>query len=248
MNATYTDPTFLLAALVVFLAIFVRAITGFGAALVLVPLLSLFWNLRQVVLIGAVVQIATVIPMAITARRDLSRSALVALLAGSLCGLAIGAYLLAILPVPWLRRGLGLLTLFFGISRFTPIAARVAPKPSRALTLLAVPFGFISGILTGMIGTGGPPVVAYLHYRLATPLARRATLLIYFMVLDFVRLPGYLRLGVGSAMVLWTAMALIPFAALGSLAGTYVHGRASEKAVSSAMAVLLILTGVLLLF
>ncbi len=247
MDVTYADPTFIAAATVVVVAIFVRTLTGFGAALILVPSLSLFWDLRQVVLLAALVQAVTGFPVALAARRQASRPALMTLLLGSLCGLVVGALLLAVVPLPWLRRGLGLATLLFGLSRFTPIGARVAPVPSRRLALLAVPVGFVSGILMGMIGTGGPPVVAYLHYRLATPLARRATLLCYFMVLDVTRLPGYLRLGIGSRAIFLTGLALVPFALLGALIGNYTHGRASERVVALTVALLLVLTGLLLL-
>ena len=170
------------------------------------------------------------------------------LLIGSLCGLAVGAFLLGFLPLIWLRRGLGVITLVFGISRFTPIAARVSPTPTRRLNLLGIPVGFAGGILTGAIGTGGPPIVAYLHYRLNTPAARRATLLLYFMVLDIIRLPGYLRLGIGSTTLLWTGAALIPFAMLGAACGSYAHGRLSERLVAGSIAILLVLTGLLLLF
>ncbi len=247
MDATYTDPTFVFAAVVVFAAIFVRALTGFGAALVLVPLLSLVWDLRQVVIVAAIVQATTGFPVALGARKQADRAALVPLLVGSLCGLALGAFLLAILPLDWLRRGLGLLTLIFGISRFTPIAARVVAEPGRRLRLLGLPVGFGSGMLTGMIGTGGPPVVAYLQFRLATVGARRATLLAYFMVLDFVRLPTYLGSGLGSRGLVLTAVALIPFAILGTATGNYAHGRLSERIVSLGIAILLVLTGVSLL-
>lgn len=248
MDATYASPTFAFAALVVFAAIFVRSLTGFGAALVLVPLLSLVWDLRQVVLLAAIVQVATGFPVALGARRQGSRPALTMLLIGSLCGLAVGAFMLSFLPLTWLRRGLGVITLVFGISRFTPIAARVSSTPTRRLNLLGIPVGFAGGILTGAIGTGGPPIVAYLHYRLNTPAARRATLLLYFMVLDIVRLPGYLRLGIGSTTLLWTGAALIPFAMLGAACGSYAHGRLSERLVAGSIAVLLVLTGLLLLF
>ena len=246
MDATYADPTFAFAAVVVFAAIFVRTLTGFGAALVLVPLLSLAWDLRQVVLLAAIIQATTGFPVALGARRQAARAALVPLLAASLCGLALGAFLLAVLPLDWLRRGLGALTLLFGISRFTPLAARFIADPSRRLRLLALPVGFGSGILTGMIGTGGPPIVAYLQFRLATHAARRATLLLYFMVLDLVRLPTYLGSGLGSRRLVLTAVALIPFALLGAAAGQYAHGRLSERIVSGAIAILLLLTGVTL--
>ena len=248
MDATYASPTFAFAALVVFAAIFVRSLTGFGAALVLVPLLSLIWDLRQVVVLAAIVQVATGFPVALGARRQAARPALVLLLLGSLCGLAVGALLLGFLPLPWLRRGLGVITLVFGLSRFTPIAARSAPAPTRRLNLLGIPVGFAGGILTGAIGTGGPPVVAYLHYRLATPAARRATLLLYFLILDAIRLPGYLRLGLGSTTLLWTGAALLPFALLGAACGSYAHGRLSERIVAGSIAILLVLTGLLLLF
>ena len=74
MDATYASPTFAFAALVVFAAIFVRSLTGFGAALVLVPLLSLVWDLRQVVLIAAIVQVATGFPVALGARTTGARA------------------------------------------------------------------------------------------------------------------------------------------------------------------------------
>jgi uncharacterized membrane protein YfcA len=247
MDATYADPTFAFAVIVVFVAIFVRALTGFGAALVLVPLLSIVWDLRQVVILAAIVQVATGFPVALGARKQADRATLVPLLAGSICGLVIGALLLAILPLDWLRRGLGVLTLIFGISRFTPIAARVITEPGRRLRLAAVPVGFGGGLLTGMIGTGGPPIVAYLQFRLATTAARRATLLVYFMVLDFVRLPTYLGSGLGSRTLVLTAVALIPVALLGTATGHFAHGRLSERIVSTTIAILLVLTGISLL-
>lgn len=247
MDATYADPTFILAALVVCAALFVRTLTGFGAALVLVPLLSLVWNLRQAVILAAIVQAATGVPVALGARRAVERPALVPLLAGSICGLVIGAFLLVVLPLEWLRRGLGGLTLLFGLSRFTPLAARAVATPSRRLRLLGLPVGFGSGLLTGMIGTGGPPVVAYLQYRLATPAARRATLLVYFAALDLIRLPTYLRSGLGSPTLIWTALALLPCALVGSLCGHYAHGRLDARLVSRAIAGLLVLTGLSLL-
>lgn len=247
VDATITAPAFWLAALIVFGAIFVRGVTGFGAALVLVPLLSLFWNLRQVVMIAALVQVVTGVPLTLEARREVAWRVLATLLAGSLCGLPLGAALLTILPLPLLRRGLGLLTLVFGLTRLLSRGDREPARMGDRLTLLGVPCGFVGGFLTGVIGTGGPPVVAYLYYRLPLAAARRATLLAYFMTLDALRLPGYLRLGVAGTATLWTALALVPFAVLGGIAGSRVHGRAGERTVATAMALLLTVTGVVLL-
>ena len=67
------------------------------------------------------------------------------------------------------------------------------------------------------------------------------------MVLDFVRLPTYLGSGLGSRTLVLTAVALIPFALFGTAVGQYAHGRLSERIVSSAIAILLVLTGVSLL-
>lgn len=245
-DSAFLNPALLFAALAIFLAIFVRTLTGFGAALVMVPLLSLVWDLRDVVLIAALIQAATGFPIAMQARKSADRRVLVTLLVGSLVGLLLGALLLMLIPLPWLRRGLGVITLAFGLSRFTPVTGR-GSLSGRWLSLAAVPVGFVSGLLTGAIGTGGPPVVAYLHYRLQSVAARRATLLLYFMVLDLLRLPGYLRLGVGSVNLLWVGAALLPFAILGIVAGGLAFGRLSEQAVSRATAGVLVLTGILLL-
>ncbi len=247
MEISFASPAFAFTAFVIFVAIFVRTLTGFGAALIMVPMLSLAWDLRQAVVLAALVQAATGFLVAIQSRKDASWSALAVLLTSSLCGLAFGTFLLTILPLVWLRRILGALTLLFGISRFTPIASHVVPVPTTRQQLLGVPVGFIGGLLTGSIGTGGPPIVAYLHYRLSTAATRRATLLIYFMVLDLIRVPGYLRLGIGSTSLLWTGAALIPFALLGIVGGNYALGRLSDRFLSQAIALLLILTGLLLL-
>ena len=249
MDTTTAHPTFWLAALIVFGAMVVRAITGFGAALVLVPLLGLFWNLRQVVLVAAIVQVATGLPLTMVARRDVTRRVLAVLLVGSLAGLPLGSLLLSALPLTALRRGLGALTLALGLSWLLPLRRRVARKPSRArlAVALGVVTGWVSGLLAGAIGTGGPPVVGYLQYRLPDPTARRATLLAYFMVIDIVRLVGYLQLGIGGPTTLRTAAALAPFALLGSVVGSHIHGRAGARVVALCVACLLVVTGALLL-
>jgi len=41
---------------------------------------------------------------------------------------------------------------------------------------------------------------------------------------------------------------LIPFAILGAACGSYAHGRLSDRLVAGSIAVLLVLTGLLLLF
>ena len=224
---------------------FVRGFTGFGGALLTVPLLSLIWDVQLAIVVVAAMQVVTGGTLAAISRKSIARRELIRVLAPSFVGLAAGAVLLSSLPVEWVARALGVFSVLAGVSVL--IRARkvlIVSEASRAATGGA---GLVAGLLQGMVGTGGPVIVPYLQRILSGAAALRSTLLAYFLVLDVVRLASYVPLGIAGRSAIGPSLYLLPFAVAASLAGGRLQIQVSETIFRVAVALLLILAGLLLL-
>ena len=235
----------LLAILIVSFAMFVRGFTGFGGALLTVPLLSLIWDVQQAIVVVAVMQVVTGGTLAVLSRRSVAREELVRVLIPSFAGLAVGALLLSSLPVEWVARALGVFSIAAGVHILVHIRkALVIRSAGRVETGGA---GLVAGLLQGMVGTGGPVIVPYLQRILSGSASLRSTLLTYFLVLDVVRLISYVPLGVAGRSAIGPSLYLLPFAVAASLAGGRVQVQVSDAVFRVAVAALLVLAGALLL-
>jgi hypothetical protein len=226
------------------LAFFVQGYTGFGAALVMTPLLALLIDLRVGVVAAALVQVPVGMWLTMGARRGVDRPALVSLVPASAVGLILGTLSLATLDVTWLARLCGALTAVFALDVLRRAVNRRAVRPWP--TWAALPAGLAGGLLGGLFGTSGPPIVAYLERQLTRGSALRATLLAYFLAINLMRLIGYGAASLYSDKVLLAAAAMLPGASLGAWAGATFQRRTTEGPFRLTIAVVLLLTGVAL--
>lgn len=234
-----------LAILIVSFAMFVRGFTGFGGALLTVPLLSLLWDVQQAIVVVAAMQVVTGGTLAILSRRSIAWAELLRVLIPSFTGLAAGALLLSALPVDWIARALGIFSVAAGAHIL--VYVRRAPVIRKAGIVETGGAGLVAGLLQGMVGTGGPVIVPYLQRILSGSASLRSTLLTYFLVLDVVRLAGYVPLGIAGRGAVGASLYLLPFAVVASLAGGRLHIQVSDTIFRVAVATLLILAGALLL-
>jgi len=245
---------------VIALAMFVYATVGFGAGMVAVALLAFVLpDLAGTVAVLMVLTFAAEVSVLARNWRRADGRVLAGLVLPMAAGLWLGTGVLIGGDVGLLKRLLGAVVAaagawFLHAERARP-AAVASPAPPRVLSLAsrrvrelaAVPVGFVSGLLGGMFGTGGPPVIILLRgYRLDKA-TFRATLLAFFMLMTCVRAPLYWHNGMLTADVLLAALWLAPGAALGIVAGMNAHHRISERKFAVVVAVLLILLGLALL-
>lgn len=249
---------------VMVLAMFVYATVGFGAGMVAVALLAFVLpDLAGTVAVLMVLTFAAEVSVLARNWRRADGRVLAALAVPMAAGLWLGTKVLVGGDVGLLKRLLGVIVAaagawFLHAERARP-AAVASPAPPeflsvaaarlrvRFLTGAALFVGFISGLLGGMFGTGGPPVIILLRgYRLDKA-TFRATLLAFFMLMTCVRAPLYWRNGMLTVDVLLAALWLAPGAALGIVAGMNAHHRISERKFAVVVAVLLILLGLALL-
>ncbi len=235
-----------LATAIVFGAMVVRGFTGFGGALLMVPLLGLVWDIRLAVVIVALVQIVTGMMLVTMGRRSVNWAILLPIVLWSSAGLVIGSLLLAKLPVEWIARILGVTTIIIGV---ITLAKRIVivQRSGRSKNIVNGAVGLSVGVLHGLIGTSGPVIVPYLQRVLPSPAQMRSTLLALFFILDVLRIGSYFQLGVISNVALHRSAVLVPVAIAGSLIGSRLHFKVSDEVFRVAVASLLIVSGALLL-
>jgi len=217
-----------------------RGFSGFGAALIFIPLVSAALGPRVAAPLLMLVDNAAALPLIPAAWRTADRREVASLLAGALAGTPAGAWLLLHLDPQALRWGMCALAL--AMLALLASGWRYHGRPALPLSLGV---GAASGLLSGAAQMGGPPVVAY-WLGGAIPAARvRANIVLFFAASGVISAATYLLGGLLTEEVLaLAALAAVPYG-LGLWAGARLFGRASEATFRRACFVLIALAALL---
>ncbi|MCY1127253.1 sulfite exporter TauE/SafE family protein [Frigidibacter sp. RF13] len=209
---------------IAFAAALARGFSGFGAALIFIPLASAILGPRSAVpllLVADGVMTAGMIPGAV---RRADRRAVLTMAAGALVGVPAGVWLLNSLPpltLRWGIAGLAALMLALLLSGW-----RYHGRPKQVLTVLV---GALSGLFSGAAQIGGPPVVAYWLGGPSPAAVVRANIIFFFAVTTVFSAAGYVWNGLISWQILTLAAIIAPVYGLGAWAGSRMFGLASER-------------------
>jgi len=211
------DPVTLQVIAIIFVATFVRGLTGFGNALVAMPLLALAIDDMKVVspLVAMTAILMAVLMLATNWRQVHIRSAWRLLLA-SAPGVYIGLKLLRNVEEAGLQIGLAVFILSYSI--YDLCRPRLAHLENERWAYLA---GFVSGVIGGACNANGPPIVIYGTMRGWTPDKFRATLQGFFLPAGLFIVIGHAREGNFTGEVfhlfLWSLPSVFVGITLGSL-------------------------------
>ena len=211
------------AALALFLGAALQSATGFGFALVSAPILFALLGPREAVTAGVLVAL---VPNALTLAGERRRPQvlgrdMLALLAWSLPGLAVGAVALRELSEQ-------LLSALVAAAVLGGVALRALSHRSRSRRPLCGPprpwylplAGVSSGVMSTATSLNGPPLVFYLLARGAAPMQTRDTLAALFLVHAVLGVPALLLSGAfAMPEAIWALL-------LAALAGQLVGRRA----------------------
>ena len=202
------------------MAALMASVTGFGYALVAVPLLVLLLPPLQLVPVVLISWGPLALLLIARSWRDLNPGRLARLLAGALLGAPLGILVLSSLPAGTMRPVIGGITLIAGGSLLL--------RPGRPLVregpaLLAA--GLLSGVTGGSTGMSGPPVVLLGLAQRWEPRGFRADLICFFLVLHTSMAVGLGYMGLLSGGTLRLSLAVLPGVLVGYAAGTRLLGR-----------------------
>lgn len=205
-------------------AAFNQAVSGFGFALIAVPLVSLATSAAHAVVIVSLVGLPVTIVMAARHHHHVDRRAVRALLAASLAGMPLGLVVLTLVSDGVLRVVIGAAVLV--LATFVAVELPIG----RAARVVDVMSGFASGVLATSTGTNGPPLVFGLRARGLSAQQFRSTISVLFAVSGVVSLFGFVVTRHVDAVALGHATVALPFVGLGWFVGDRVAPRVAERA------------------
>ena len=221
--------------LIVTVVFLVTRITGFGGALIGVPLISLVVGPRTAVVAAVVLGIVSTGYLAITLRALIDRPVLRRTVPGVLVGLVPGAVILRIVDEDTLRAMLAVAV----VGGATLVLRQRNRPPLDLPNWVDTAAGGLAGALTTSLSTNGPPIVVLLQARGLEPEPFRATLSATFVSANIV---GVALLGASGQLVpdvWWTVAVALPGLAVGQYLGLKLARRVPKRFFPTIVAVML---------
>lgn len=231
-------------AAIAFLGALIFGVTGFGAALVTIPLATHLVPLKFALALFVLADLGAALMVGLENPKNAVRAEWTRLVPMILVGSALGVTLLVNLPRAAGMLLLGLFVLGFGIFTLLPHArARIV---SPAWAWLA---GLAGGITSTLFGAGGPPYAIYLSQRGLTKEQFRATLAFATMTSISLRLVAFLLTGLLLDPDIWLkALAVVPACLFGIWVARKVFLRISRDMLMRVVALMLLASGTSVIF
>lgn len=216
-----------------------RGFSGFGAALVLAPVLSLIVGTHVAVPAIILAIFVTTAQLVAPTWPHVRWSDQFALSLPGCVGVPAGVLLLLYVDPEQMRRAISAVTAL--IALFLLSGWRHGQRPT---VFGSATMGALGGVLSGAASVGGPPVVAYLLAGPGSPSQTRASLVYYFAFTQLAALTMFWIGGLMNWEVLVTAALIVPALVLGTWGGSRLFHLASERAFRRAALTILLLVGV----
>ncbi|MEW6574450.1 MAG: sulfite exporter TauE/SafE family protein [Bacillota bacterium] len=227
------------------LAHFLFASFGFGNVIVALPLLSLFWNIKLAVPVLVILSVIGAVQIIISDKCTIEWKSLINILIPASLGLPLGIFIYAIGTPRVLEKILGLVIAFYVLKELI-IEKEINLSRHKIIGAL---FSFLGGVAEGAIGTGGPFMVLASKNVTNTKEVFRSTLLLVWIILGLIWFFNYVFLVKGPVIpVAIPVMVSLPVVVFTQRMGSRFYHRLSQDMFSKLVNLLLLLTGILLLF
>jgi len=206
-----------------FVAGLARGFSGFGAALIFMPVASALIGPRLAAPVILIIDAVTTVGLVPGAFRRADRREVAVMSLGALIGVPSGVYLLTHLDpltIRWAIIAICAALLVLLLSGW-----RYHGRPRAPLT---VGVGALSGLFSGASQVGGPPVIAYWLGGAIPANIVRANIVLYFEVSTALTLLNFLIGGLFVPALAPLSLMTAPAYALGLWGGTRLFGAASE--------------------
>ena len=240
MNMEFPLLVYWVVPLVVFAGYVAFGISGFGAGIIIVPVLAQLLPLKFVVPLLLLLDLAATLVMRSSQgmkARDMGE--IRSMLPFMLTGMALGAYLLTTTPERWLMLALGV---------FVAGYALITLLRNKSVGTIArwwrAPLALMGGAAGSLFGTGGPIYAIYVSRRLHDPTVMRATMSSIIAISVVIRAVLFLLSGLLLKVDLGLAtLGLLGFMAGGMMLGMRLHTRMKPEHVRRVVNLLLVVSG-----
>ena len=225
---------------------------GQGSGGIAVPLMAIFIAPAEAAGIMLPILCAMDLFSAYAYRRTWSREYLKVLLPGAIVGITLGGLAFGLLSVNAIRLLLGFISVTFALNQWLRlserIAASLAPGRGKPGRVAGTFWGAVSGFTSTLAHAGGPPFAIYLLGQKVDKTLFVGTSVVFFLVVNYVKLVPYYFLGQLNSGNLSAALLFAPLAPLGIWIGVWLHRRISQRTFVNTSYTLLLATGLKLIY
>ena len=231
-------PDLLAVAAIICIAAFLQSISGFGFSLLAMPLLSVFVDIHDAVVIATLCGIFT---NAVHLKKDhhlVERSVARRISLSALIGMPLGAVVLSLFSATQMRVIISAVTVVLVFLMMRHFVLKVEN------TKVDIVLGALSGLLATSVSTNGPPLVFLLQSKQLDPWRLRATLAYVFTVSGCASFAVLMMAGKGSVDAVQYALLSLPAMSLGTVIGRRTRNYVTQEVFKRMMYVLLLATAV----
>jgi hypothetical protein len=223
-----------------------EGITGFGATIAALPFIAMMIGIKTAVPVMTVLGITLSAYIVLRHFRSIDWRQFRFIILCALPGLPFGMALFDYLPEIALKALLAVLMTVVGLGGIRKIRKNeeTSPEPVNRRWWMA-PVLFFAGIVQGAFGTAGPLVVIYAAGALPDKAKFRATLSLFWLSANTIRIADWTRQGIWNTEILKMLLCFYPFLLAGLLLGDYLHAKVNVRVFRLLVYAVLLVAGVL---
>ena len=220
----------------------IASITGFGGAVLLLPVMTLFFSVQEAVPILTIAQLIGNGGRAWYHRGQIDRRVVAWFALGGIPAAVGGSLFFALADTSLLRTGLGYFLVLMVVIRHLPI-----PTTTKMPLWGFLPVGVLSGFLSALLGSVGPLIAPFfLAYGLLKS-AYIGTEAVTAVIVHLTKTIAYSQYAMISTNQVWWGLSLGPVMILGSYLGKQIVDRISEASFVMLIEISLVLAGLRLI-
>ena len=209
------DARFAVICAVVFVGGFMRGFVGFGSALLNVPVLSLAYSPQLAVAVSGLMAVPVMLQLLPAAIRDCEREIVLPAAIAVLLAAPVGTWLLVVISPALMKIVISVLVILM-----VALLARGWRLPHTVGTPILSSAGAAGGLIQGIAGIGGPPVVAIALSRPGAAVQQRGNILALMSVISISGLLPLWYFGLLTLQAGLIALLLIPVSFLSTWFGS----------------------------
>ena len=225
-----------------FAGAFIYGISGFGSALLTIPVSSHFLPMPFSLAVFGLADLVSALRVGLENPRLAVKAEVLRMVPFTLCGTVIGLTVLVNLPRRW-----GMLALGVFVAGFALYGLFKRSEPRIISQRWAPLAGLAGGLTSTLFGAGGPPYAIYLAHRPLTKEQYRATVTMTAIFSISMRIIGFIITGFVNWKVLVSVVAVIPAGLAGVAVAGMLFRRMSREALVRFIEIVLLATGVSLI-
>ena len=233
--------TYFWVCLILFLAGYVQGVSGFGAILISLPLLSLLLDIKTVIPLTALAAQTITLMILVRLWNHLDWKKVYPLVISSIPGILVGVYFLKKLNAGVIHGILGVILIAYSLYSLFIKTSVNGIRDSWAYL-----FGFLGGCLGGAFSASGPPVIVFTSLSSWSKDQIKVTLQGYFILSGLFVISAHAFGGLTTVHVLRLFGVALPALLLGTYAGSIFYGKIPEKSYRKIMLILLAFLGILM--